>query len=209
MKIGYVRVEAFEPFDLFNEWRVVPKAHIPDLVRETELKARIRISKVAQSLMDKASVLEPFVDELVVSVETSRELAWEAFIVDVAEGSKVLVEAFDQLSHFPAKQLEYIKSAKERGILVLPMDQKELIDLSIDAAYSLLSKYSLSAMETQHNPRSEEASYERMLTLMKQGKSVVDIIEETGWSRSTLFRLRRQYKERLATDLPTFKKRYE
>ena len=209
MKIGYVRVDSLKPFDLFNEWKVVSKAHIPSLVRDTELKARLQIVNEAGSLIEKAAVLEPYVDEVVASVETSRELAWEAFIVDVAEGSKVLVEAFDQLSHFPAKQLEYIKSAKERGILVLPMDQKELIDLSIDAAYSLLSKYSLSAMETQHNPRSEEASYERMLTLMKQGKSVVDIIEETGWSRSTLFRLRRQYKERLATDLPTFKKRYE
>lgn len=209
MKIGYLRVEAFEPFELFNEWRVIPTARIPDLVRQTENKASIKIAQTSRLLIDQAAVLEPFVDELVVSVETSRELAWEAFIVGVADGSKVLVEAFDQLSPFPAKQLEFIRAAKERGILVLPMDQKELIDLSIDAAYSLLSKYSLAAMETQHNPRSEEASYERMLTLMKQGKSVVEIIEETKWSRSTLFRLRRQYKERLAKDLPSFKKRYE
>ena len=169
----------------------------------------MEISIKAQFLVSRMSLLEPYVDDLVVSVETSRELAWEAFIVGVADGSKVLVETFEQLSPFPAKQLEYIRAAKEKGILVLPMDQKELIDLSIDAAYSLLSKYSLSAMETQHNPRSEEASYERMLTLMKQGKSVVDIIEETKWSRSTLFRLRRQYKDRLAKDLPSFKKRYE
>jgi hypothetical protein len=209
VKIGYVRVDSFAPFDLFNEWRVVPKAHIVDLVRETELKARLQIAKEAQSLIDKAAVLEPYVDELVVGVETSRELAWEAFIGTVAEGSKILVEKFDQLSPFPAKQLEYIRAAKDKGILVLPMDQKELMDLSIDAAYSLLSKYSLSAMETQNNPRSEEASYERMLTLMKQGMSVVDIIEETGWSRSTLFRLRRQFKGNLAKDLPAFKKRYE
>ena len=45
MKIGYVRVEAFEPFDLFNEWRVVPKAHIPDLVRETELRLEFRSAR--------------------------------------------------------------------------------------------------------------------------------------------------------------------
>ena len=209
MKIGYLRVEAFDPFDLFNEWTVIPTARIPDLVRQTEMKASIKIAQTSRLLIDQAAVLEPFVDELVVSVETSRELAWEAFIVGVADGSKVLVEKFDQLSPFPAKQLEYIKAAKERGILVLPMDQKELIDLSVDAAYSLLSKYSLTAMETMHNPRSEKDSYERMLTLMKQGKSVVEIIEETKWSRSTLFRLRRQYKDRLAKDLPSFKKRYE
>lgn len=209
MKIGYLRIEAFEPFNLFGDWRVIPTARIPDLVRQTEMKALFQIEQTSRLLRDQAAVLEPFVDEVVVSIETSRELAWEAFIVGVADGSKVLVEAFDQLSPFPAKQLEYIKAAKERGILVLPMDQKELIDLSVDAAYSLLSKYSLTAMETQHNPRSEEASYERMLTLMKQGKSVVDILEETGWSRSTLFRLRRQFKDKLAKDLPSFKKRYE
>jgi hypothetical protein len=136
-------------------------------------------------------------------------LAWEAFIVTVSEGSKILVTAFDQLSPYPAKQLEYIRGAKDRGILVLPFDQKELIDLGIDAAYSLLSKYSLTALESKHNPRNEEDSYERMLTLMKQGKGVVEIIEETGWSRSTLFRLRRQFKLKLAKDLPSFKKRYE
>ena len=209
MKIGYVRVEAFDPFDLFSKWRVIPRGHITDLVKATSDMASIEIQIKARFLEVRMSALEPYVDDLVASVESSRELAWEAFIVDVAEGSKVLVETFEQLSPFPAKQLEYIRAAKDKGILVLPMDQKELIDLSIDAAYSLLSKYSLSAMEIQNNPRSEEASYEKMLTLMKQGMSVVDIIEETGWSRSTLFRLRRQFKVNLAKDLPSFKKRYE
>jgi len=209
MKIGYVRVEAFDPLDLFSKWRVVPRGHITDLVKFTSNMASLEINIKAQFLLSRMSALEPYVDELVASVESSRELAWEAFIVDVAEGSKVLVETFEQLSPFPAKQLEYIRGAKDRGILVLTMDQKELIDLSIDAAYSLLSKYSLTSLESQHNPRSEEASYERMLTLMKQGKGVVEIIEATGWSRSTLFRLRRDNKLKLAKDLPAFKKRYE
>ena len=209
MRIGYLRVEAIKPLDLFQDWRVVARNELGELVRATHAIEIGKVDSVAEQLNTQMSALEPFVDEVVASIDSSRELAWEAFIAGVPEGSKVLLESFDQLSPYPAKQLEFIRAAKVRGILVLPMDQKELIDLTIDAAFSLLSKYSLTAMESMHDPRNEKDSYERMLTLMKQGKSVVEIIEETGWSRSTLFRLRREFKEKLATDLPSFKKRYE
>lgn len=209
MKIGYVRMENISQVDIFAGWQLVEQSQIADLTQLSLTLARSAIDSVRTDMTRRTDRFATQTDTVYISVDSSREIAWERFISVVKPGSKVLIEKFDEISPFPDQQLEYIEAAKGRDILVLPMDQKELIDLSIEAAYSMLTKFSLAEMATKHKPRSEAASYEKMLTLMKQGLSVVEIIEATGWSRSTLFRLRRQYKERLATDLPSFKARYQ
>lgn len=207
--IGYVWKQSILQIDIFKDWQLIEQAEIPAMAQNSLQMAQTAIDDFRKLMAFKAGSFTTHTDKVYISVDSSREIAWERFIATVEPGSKVLIEEFDEISLYPDKQLEYIEAAKERNILVLPIDQKELIDLSIEAAYSLLKKYSLVAMAAKHKPRSEEASYEKMLTLMKQGKSVVEIIEATGWSRSTLFRLRREFKDRLATDLPTFKPRYQ
>lgn len=209
MKIGYVWKQNISQVDIFAKWQLLEQSQIADLTQYSVNLAREAIHSVSSDMTRRTSSFGSQTDKVYISVDSSRELAWERFIATVEPGSKVLIEEFDEISLYPDKQLEYIEAAKGRDILVLPMDQKELIDLTVEAAYSLLTKFSLAEMATRHKPRSEAASYEKMLTLMKQGMSVVEIIEATGWSRSTLFRLRREYKERLAIDLPTFKARYQ
>jgi len=209
MKIGYVWIRELASINAFEGWDVLQRSRVDDKAQAAMTRTSRLIDAQRLELHAQMAFLDPYVDEVVGSYNSSRELAWDLFIATVPSNRKVLLQSFDEISLFPDKQLANIKAAIDREILVLPFDQKELIDLSIDAAYSLLSKYSLSTLAIKHRPRTEEASYEKMLTLMKQGKSVVEIIEATGWSRSTLFRLRRDNKLKLAKDLPSFKKRYE
>ena len=209
MKIGYVWKQNILQVDIFAKWQLLEQSQIDDLTQYSVNLAREAIDSVSSEMARRSSGFGTQTDKVYISVDSSREIAWERFIATVEPGSKVLIEEFDEISLYPEKQLEFIEAAKGRNILILPMDQKELIDLSIEAAYAMLTRYSLSAMAKKQKPRSEEASYEKMLTLMKQGMSVVEIIGVTGWSRSTLFRLRREYKDRLTTDLPSFKSRYQ
>lgn len=208
MKIGYVWKQNILRVDAFADWQLFERGQVNSLAQHSRELAQKSIDDAQNLIAIKTTNFAPYTDLVFVSIDTSREIAWERFIVTVDPDSKVLVEDFEELSLNHDKQMEYINLAKARNILVVPLDKKELIDLNIDAAYSLLLKLLMSEYASKR-PRSGDANYEKMLTLMKQGKGVVEILEATGWSRSTLFRLRRECKTRLAKDLPSFKKRYE
>ena len=65
MRIGYLRVEAIKPLDLFQDWRVVARNELGELVRATHAIAIGKVDSVAEQLNTQMSALEPFVDEVV------------------------------------------------------------------------------------------------------------------------------------------------
>ena len=209
MNVGYIWGESIPTMEPFRDWLLVDKSNFDELVYKTLEDTKVAILKGSEETRTKLHQFEEQLDQVVVSFDSSREIAWQRFLDSLSPGSKVIVRSFEEMSLDPHKQLEFLNLARDKQILVVPYDHKEVIELSFESASALMERSASRTIAITPKRKSEQANYERMLTLMKMDKSVVEILEETGWSRSTLFRLRREHKDKLAKDLPTFKKRYE
>jgi len=146
-------------------------------------------------------------DDVVVFFNRSKEQAWKDFIDGMAPGTKVLVSDYDQISLDPRTKLNHLNTAKEKNILVLAVEQSDLLALDLVVAFNLLQAWVIRDIETamSEDRRNPDADYERLRDLMNKGLSVTQIMEQTGWSRSTVFRNRRIHYKDLCRDVPKFR----
>ena len=131
---------------------------------------------------------------------------FKSLVNELGHGSTILVVDFNQIGGTSQEQIDMIEYARAKGILTLSLAHVSLTGLPREAAFTLLDDWVLKDLNRQLKPskKSTMDQYSELVRLMKLGYSVTDISRETGWSRSTVFRLRRDNNARLMDDVPGF-----
>jgi hypothetical protein len=206
--IGYVYQPIPELTDLALIWTSRSIEALDGLMDETVQSVMQNVKDSigqARSMGDK--LREKGADDVVVFFNRSKEQAWKDFIDGMAPGTKVLVSDYDQISLDPRTKLNHLNTAKDKNILVLAVEQSDLLALDLVVAFNLLQAWVIRDIETEmsEDRRNPDADYERLRDLMNKGLSVTQIMEQTGWSRSTVFRNRRIHYKDLCRDVPKFR----
>ena len=206
--IGYVYQPIPELTDLALIWTSRSIEALDGLMDETVQSVMQNVKDSigqARSMGDK--LREKGADDVVVFFNRSKEQAWKDFIDGMAPGTKVLVSDYDQISLDPRTKLTHLNTAKYKNVLVLAVEQSDLLALDLVVAFNLLQAWVIRDIETEmsEDRRNPDADYERLRDLMNKGLSVTQIMEQTGWSRSTVFRNRRIHYKDLCRDVPKFR----
>lgn len=153
-------------------------------------------------------VLGPYVDKVYIApVGGPRSNNLSEFIQNAEPQSKVLVTEWHEVLP-PALIQQTIELARQRKILLVTLEHKALLLLPIDDALALQAQLSKQIPSRRFMLVDvDEEDYDKLMQLMAQGKTVDEIVAFTGWSRSTVFRLRKRFEERLRKDLPGFERR--
>ena len=131
---------------------------------------------------------------------------FKSLVNELEFGATILVVDFNQIGGTAQEQIDMIQYARAKGILTLSLAHVSLIGLPREAAFTLLDDWVIRDLNRQLKPskKSTTDQYSELVRLMKLGYSVTDISRETGWSRSTVFRLRRDNHAQLMRDVPGF-----
>lgn len=159
----------------------------------------------AQSALEDATVLKPHVDRVVVIPGTD-EYANQVtrFVLSLEHGTRVLVTDLRDVLPKPLHK-PFIREARTKGILVVPLSQKSLLKVDASIALELQGEVMASSLVNRiAEAAADEHDYQILKDLMLEGLSVPQIVKETGLSRSTVFRMRRKYEDRLREDVPNF-----
>lgn len=128
----------------------------------------------------------------------------------------ILVRTFRELSPRLSEQLELILEARGdadsnylngRRILVTSLEQSSLIKLDLDVALDLQEQWIIGPMRKaldESTSRTDD-NYIKLRDLMLEKLTVEKIAERLGQSKSTIFRWRKLFEDRLAVDIPGFK----
>ena len=206
--IGYIYQPVPSLPDLASVWKARPDGALDSLVGDTvkevigSVKETIDLATVtAQTLRSHGAA------DIMVYFNRSKEQAWNEFISSQEPGTKVMVSDYDQISLDPKTLLNHLSDAKQKNILVVATEQSALLSLDLDTAFTLQQQWVMKDIETEVSAdrRNPDADYEKLRDLMNEGMSVTQIMEATGWSRSTVFRNRRIHYKDLCRDVPKFR----
>jgi hypothetical protein len=206
--IGYVYLQVPELPDLATIWRATSISSLHGLKGDTVQSV---VQCVQESINQAQSMGEQLnglgADDVLVFFNRSKEQAWNEFIVGMEPGTKVLVSDYDQISLDPKTLLNHLVTAKNKNILVVATEQSALLSLDLDTAFTLQQQWVMKDIETEVSAdrRNPNADYEKLRDLMNEGLSVTQIMDATGWSRSTVFRNRRIHYKDLCRDVPKFR----
>lgn len=206
--VGYVYQPVPSLPDLASVWKARPVSALDSLVSETvnevigSVEATIDLATVTAVTLRSHGAAD-----IMVHFNRSKEQAWNEFISSQESGTKVMVSDYDQISLDPKTKLNHLNDAKQKGILVVAIEQSALLSLDLDTAFTLQQQWVMKAIETEVSAdrRNPDADYEMLRDLMNEGMSVTQIMEATGWSRSTVFRNRRIHYKALCIDVPKFR----
>jgi hypothetical protein len=150
--------------------------------------------------------LSEHVDHVVVTINDSRATAWQEFIEKVPSQTAVMVKTFNNLAPVDRIQLHLIEEARSRGILVISKEQSALVKLDPTLAFELQQQWIIDPLKKSIGEQQgeREINYQKLLSLMRKNMTVERIAAEFGQSKSTIFRWRKQYEDRLKLDLPGF-----
>jgi hypothetical protein len=159
--------------------------------------------------------LRPFVDSLTVRISEQRYNEFREYMYQV-DSDAILVPSFHMLSSRVQDQYELILGARGelplppiRGnrILLVSLEQTSLLKLDIDLAFELQEQWVLAPMRKilEENRIKSDDNYTKLRDLMLEKLTVEKIAERLGQSKSTIFRWRKQFEDRLAVDIPGFK----
>jgi hypothetical protein len=130
-----------------------------------------------------------------------------AFIENAEPESRILVTQWHEVL-IPAVVQQTIELARKRRILLVTLEHKALLLLPIDDALALQAQLSKQGSSRRFMLVDvDEEDYDKLRQLMAQGRTVDDIVATTGWSRSTVFRLRKRFEDRLRKDVYGFERR--
>lgn len=150
--------------------------------------------------------LSDYVDQVVVKVNASRATAWKEFIDEIPPLTVVMVKTFYEWAPADIIQLHLIEEARSREILVISKEQSAIAKLDPTLAFELQQQWIIDPLKKSIGDRQgdREINYQKLLGLMRKNMTVERIAAELGQSKSTIFRWRKQYEERLKLDLPGF-----
>ena len=150
--------------------------------------------------------LSEHVDTVVVKVNDSRATAWKEFIDEIPPLTVVMVKTFYEWAPADIIQLHLIEEARSREIIVISKEQSAIAKLDPALAFELQQQWIIDPLKKSIGDRQgdREVNYQKLLNLMRQNMTVERIAAELGQSKSTIFRWRKQYEERLKLDLPGF-----
>ena len=172
---------------------------------ETNVEAiRMATNERAMSVLDEASSLSEHVRKVIV-IPYSEDFATRVtrFIFSMEPGTRILVT--DMRKILPkALHSTTIETARSKGILLIPLAQKALLQVDIHIALELQADLPSPSWSTKPMPNTNDEEYARLKELMLAQYTVPEIMKETGLSRSTVFRLRSKYAEQLRKDVPGF-----
>ena len=155
---------------------------------------------------DKIALM-PYSPKPTIRVERNRTLAFKEFISGTGSEFCVLVPSFDAIGSNVSNQLHSLLFARDKRILVLTVNHTSLLKLDFDVAFELQDQLIISTMKQNVDLQASKAeiNYIQLRDLMRKQATVDTIAKELGQSRMTIFRWRKQFRDRLAVDVPGFK----
>lgn len=132
-------------------------------------------------------------DSVVIKSVVYKEEAWNEFFDDIKPNTVVIVSSYSDISDSELVQISTIKDAIDNRILIVSTDDTHLMSLDLDTSLEIVKKYVLEGLEARVLKHSKYAAYEQIASLTRQKYPVTQIMEITGASRSTVFRVRRLY----------------
>jgi hypothetical protein len=161
------------------------------------------------------AAMTPFVDSITVHVSEVKVGDFYRFM-HRCDADAILVPSFNMLSPRLLDHQELILDARgeltvtptrEKRILLVSLEQTSLLKLDLELAFELQEQWVLAplrkAVEESH--AKYDVNYMKLRDLMLEKLTVEKIAERLGQSKSTIFRWRKQYEDRLAVDIPGFK----
>ena len=150
-------------------------------------------------------LLEPYVDKSVNMVQYSSTKAIQTFLTKIDPGDRVLLTGYDVISEHKHRQVEVLRDAHQQGKLLVSLKETALLKLDIDVALELQQQWVIEPL-AQSVAREADATYIKLKELMLEGYTGDKIAELMGMSRSTIFRLRRDFHDRLVDEVPGYGK---
>jgi hypothetical protein len=185
---------------------------VDQLIEEFRPYAERFVDDVTESI----SELEPHVDSWHVSVNDNRLEAFRDFL-RYCTFDAIVVDSLKQISVRTNEQLGILQKAREepnsltatgQRVLIITTEQSSLLKLDLDMAFVLQDQWIVAPLRKALDDSSGKAedNYIKLRDLMLERLTVEKIAERLGQSKSTIFRWRKQYEERLSMDVPGFKK---
>jgi hypothetical protein len=136
--------------------------------------------------------------------------------LEQCEADAVLLPSFNMLSDRLVDQRDYIlagrnelntSSNRNKRILVVSLEQSSLLKLDLDVAFELQEQLVLAPLNKaiEESTGKTDENYIKLRDLMLEKLTVEKIAERLGQSKSTIFRWRKMFEDRLAQDIPGFK----
>jgi hypothetical protein len=193
-------------------WHESRLARVEHVMHQIQPSVELFIDQVEEAVED----LAPYVDSVAVQISDNRPDAFKRFLRTCAQ-DVIVVDSLKQISPKSADQLEIILLARgdtqwpnvfEKRILILSIEQKSLLKLDLDMAFELQEDWIIAPLRKAIDDSlgKAEDNYIRLRDLMLERLTVEKIAERLGQSKSTIFRWRKQFEDRLAVDVPGFKK---
>lgn len=148
-------------------------------------------------------MLEPYVDRVVHIACPVQHRSWSDFVRTILPGDKAVVIGYHVLAAKPHRQVELLREAQEQRILVISLKETALLQLDIDVALELHRQWVLDPLASTVQ-EDTNTTYLRLKELMLEGYTGDKIAAAMGVSRSTVFRLRREFHDRLVDDVPGY-----
>ena len=157
----------------------------------------------ATKVLDEASSLAEYVRKVIVIPYSEGYVnAVSRFILSRDPGTRILVTDMRKVLPKPIHST-VVESARSKGILLIPLAQKALLQVDIHIALELQADLP-TTWSRKPEIATDNEEYARLKDLMFAQCTVPEIMKETGLSRSTVFRLRSKYAEQLRKDVPGF-----
>lgn len=158
----------------------------------------------ATKVMAEASSLVEYVRKvIVIPYSEGYANAVTRFILSRDPGTRILVTDMRKVLPNPLHQAT-IEAARSKGILLIPLAQKALLQVDIHIALELQAELPSPSWSKKPEIATDSEEYGKLKELMLSQCTVPEIMKEMGLSRSTVFRLRSKYAEQLRKDVPGF-----
>lgn len=158
----------------------------------------------ATKVLDEASSLAECVRKVIVIPYSEGYVnAVSRFILSRDPGTRILVTDMRKVLPKPIHST-VVESARSKGILLIPLAQKALLQVDIHIALELQADLPSPSWSKKPEITTDNEEYARLKDLMLAQCTVPEIMRDMGLSRSTVFRLRSKYAEQLRKDVPGF-----
>lgn len=158
----------------------------------------------ATKVMAEASSLVEYVRKvIVIPYSEGYANAVTRFILSRDPGTRILVTDMRKVLPNPLHQAT-TEAARSKGILLIPLAQKALLQVDIHIALELQAELPSPSWSKKPEIATDSEEYGKLKELMLAQCTVPEIMKEMGLSRSTVFRLRSKYAEQLRKDVPGF-----
>lgn len=209
MKIlGYIWRSGFFDYELPEGIDLNYDDRSKDLIRSELLSIATRnIDSFLADVETDKNALKPYSPDPTIRVVRNRTAAFKEFISGIGSEFCVLVPSFEAIGSNASNQLHSLLFARDKRILVATVNHTSLLKLDFDVAFELQDQLIISPMKQSVDLQASnaESNYIKLRDLMRKKATVDTIAKELGQSRMTIFRWRKQFEDRLTTDVPGFK----